>query len=59
DEISIVGSRCGRFQPALHLLMKNGIDVDSLISEQHPLSNGLRAMDRAATSGILKVLLRP
>src|SRR5689334_13556749 len=59
DEISIVGSRCGRFQPALHLLMKNAIDVDSLVSEQHPLSNGVHAMDRAGSSGILKVLLRP
>jgi threonine dehydrogenase-like Zn-dependent dehydrogenase len=59
DEISIVGSRCGRFQPALHLLTKEAIDVDSLISEEHPLSNGLKAMDRANTSGILKVLLRP
>lgn len=59
DEISIVGSRCGRFQPALHLLMKNAIDVDSLISEEHPLSNALHAMNRAATSGILKVLLHP
>jgi threonine dehydrogenase-like Zn-dependent dehydrogenase len=59
DEISIVGSRCGRFQPALHLLAKNAIDVDSLISEQHPLSDGVKAIDRAATGGILKVLLRP
>jgi threonine dehydrogenase-like Zn-dependent dehydrogenase len=59
DEISIVGSRCGRFQPALHLLMKNAIEIDSLISEEHPLSNAIHALDRAATSGILKVLLRP
>ena len=59
DEISIVGSRCGRFQPALHLLTKDAIDVDSLISEEHRLSDGLKAMDRASTSGILKVLLRP
>ena len=59
DEISIIGSRCGRFQPALHLLTKDAIDVDSLISEQHPLSDAVKAMDRANTSGILKVLLRP
>jgi len=59
DEISIVGSRCGRFQPALHLLTKEVIDVDSLISEEHRLSDGLKAMNRANTSGILKVLLRP
>lgn len=46
DEISIVGSRCGRFQPALDLLTRNAIDVDSLISEEHPLSEGVKAMDR-------------
>jgi threonine dehydrogenase-like Zn-dependent dehydrogenase len=59
DEISIVGSRCGRFEPALDLLKKNAIDVDSLISEEHSLSNALKAMTRAKTRGILKVLLRP
>ena len=59
DEISIVGSRCGRFQPALDLLSRNAIDVESLISEEHSLSNALAAMDRARTDGILKVLLRP
>ena len=59
NEISIIGSRCGRFEPALDLLKKNAIDVDSLISEEHPLSNAVRAMTRAKTRGILKVLLRP
>jgi threonine dehydrogenase-like Zn-dependent dehydrogenase len=59
DEISIVGSRCGRFGPALDLLKKDAIDVDSLISEEYPLPNGVHAMRRAATRGILKVLLRP
>jgi len=59
DEISIVGSRCGRFSPALDLLKKDAIDVDSLISEEYPLSNGVHAMRRAATRGVLKVLLRP
>ena len=59
DEISIVGSRCGRFSPALDLLKKDAIDVDSLISEEYPLSNGVLAMRRAATRGVLKVLLRP
>lgn len=59
DEISIVGSRCGRFAPALDLLKKAAIDVDSLISEEYPLSNGVHAMRRAAARGVLKVLLRP
>lgn len=59
DEISIVGSRCGRFTPALDLLKKAAIDVDSLISEEYLLSNGVHAMRRAAARGVLKVLLRP
>ena len=59
DEISIVGSRCGRFAPALDLLKKAAVDVDSLISEEYPLSKGVHAMRRAAAKGILKVLLRP
>lgn len=59
DEISIVGSRCGRFGPALDLLKKAAIDVDSLISEEYSLSEGVHAMHRAGTRGVLKVLLRP
>lgn len=59
DEISVVGSRCGRFPPALDLLRTGAIDVDSLISEEHPLSKGVFAMERAATKGVLKVFLRP
>ena len=59
DEISIVGSRCGRFPPALDLLKKGAIDIDSLISEEYPLARGVHAMERAGRKGILKVFLRP
>jgi threonine dehydrogenase-like Zn-dependent dehydrogenase len=59
DEISIVGSRCGRFTPALDLLKKDAVDVGSLISEEYALSKGVRAMQRAGVKGVLKVLLRP
>jgi threonine dehydrogenase-like Zn-dependent dehydrogenase len=59
DEINIVGSRCGRFAPAIDLLRKGAVDVDSLISEEYRLSDGIHAMDRAAAPGVLKVLLRP
>ncbi len=54
-----MGSRCGRFTPALDLLKKAAVDVDSLISEEYPLSSGVHAMRRAGTRGVLKVLLRP
>ncbi|MDT4965871.1 MAG: hypothetical protein QOJ64_608 [Acidobacteriota bacterium] len=59
DEISVVGSRCGRFAPALDLLRDDRIDVESLISETYPLSDGVRAMQRAGEPGVLKILLRP
>jgi threonine dehydrogenase-like Zn-dependent dehydrogenase len=59
DDISIGGSRCGRFDAALDLLKRNAIDVDSLINEEYPLAKGVHAMKRARTKGILKVLLRP
>jgi threonine dehydrogenase-like Zn-dependent dehydrogenase len=59
DEISVVGSRCGRFAPALELLKAGKIDVESLISEEYKLIDGVRAMSRAAEPGVMKVLLRP
>ena len=59
DEITILGSRCGRFQPALDLLKKGALDIDSLISEEYPLSRGVHAMERAGKKGVLKVFLRP
>lgn len=59
DEISVVGSRCGRFSPALELLKTGKVDVESLVSEELRLTEGLRAMERATEPGVLKVLLRP
>ena len=59
DELRIIGSRCGRLAPALDLLKKGAIDVDSLISEEYPLRDGVLAMERARKKGVLKVLLRP
>ena len=59
DEISVIGSRCGRFRSALKLLKTNAIDVESLISEEFALADGLRAIARAGEPGVLKVLLRP
>ena len=59
DEITVVGSRCGRFAPALELMARDVIDVDSLISDEYPLNAAISAMQRAAEKGVLKVLLRP
>jgi threonine dehydrogenase-like Zn-dependent dehydrogenase len=59
DEISIVGSRCGRFPVALELLRRDAVEVDALVHAEFPLSEGVRALARAAEPGVLKVLLRP
>lgn len=58
NEITLVGSRCGRFEPALDLLSRNLIPVEEMISEQLPLADAPRAFERAAQKGVLKVLLR-
>ncbi len=59
DEISIVGSRCGRFAPALDAMASGRIDPSDLIADEFTLGRGVEAMAAAARSGILKVLLKP
>ncbi len=57
DEIMIVGSRCGRMAPALDLLKSGAVNVEDLIDDEIPLSNGVAAFERASEKGVLKVLL--
>ncbi|MFV0388529.1 MAG: MDR/zinc-dependent alcohol dehydrogenase-like family protein [Pyrinomonadaceae bacterium] len=57
DEISIIGSRCGRFQAALNILESGTLDLKRLISERFSLANGVEAMSKAGTNGVMKVLL--
>lgn len=58
DEITIVGSRCGPFAPALALLASGRVDVRPLIDARFPLADGIAAFAKAAERGVLKVLLR-
>ena len=57
DEISVVGSRCGPFPPALRALETGVVDVRSLVSERVPLARADEALQRAAEPGVLKVLI--
>lgn len=57
NEITLIGSRCGRFQPAMRMLVSGKVRVDSLISERFPLDRAPEGFARAATKGVLKVLL--
>jgi threonine dehydrogenase-like Zn-dependent dehydrogenase len=59
DEITLVGSRCGPFRPALRLLESGLVDLRPMISARFALSDGLAAFEKAAEHGILKVLIYP
>ncbi|MFN0102225.1 MAG: MDR/zinc-dependent alcohol dehydrogenase-like family protein [Bryobacteraceae bacterium] len=56
-EITLVGSRCGRFAPALKLLQQRKIDVQSMIDRRYRLNDARLAFDHAARNGALKILL--
>lgn len=56
-EVTVVGSRCGPFPPALEALAAGRIDVDSLVSERIPLAHAPLALEHAARPGALKILI--
>jgi alcohol dehydrogenase len=57
NEITLLGSRCGRFEVSLPLLQHQIIPVETMIQARFPLSEAPRAFARAAERGTLKVLL--
>jgi len=59
DEVTLVGSRCGPFEPALRLLAQNLVEVTPLIQGHFRLSEGLAAFERAGQRGTLKILIGP
>ena len=59
DEITLVGSRCGPFKPALQLLDTGKINPEPMVAGRYPLNDGLQAIEKAAQPGVLKVLLEP
>jgi threonine dehydrogenase-like Zn-dependent dehydrogenase len=59
NEISVVGSRCGLFPPALRALTDETVAVTPLIDATFPLGDGPAALEHAARRGVRKVLLRP
>lgn len=59
DEISIIGSRCGPFAPALKLLETRTVDPTGLIAGRYPLIKAVEAMEAARQPGMMKILLEP
>ena len=57
NELTLVGSRCGPFAPALRLLAERRVAVEPLIHARYPLTAALAAFDHAVRPGVLKVLV--
>ena len=57
NELTLVGSRCGPFAPALRLLAEGRVDIEPLIQARYPLRDGLAAFEHAGRPGVLKVVL--
>jgi len=57
DEINIIGSRCGPFEPALRLMESKQVDPTVLITNEFKLKDALKAFEHAAEPGVLKVLI--
>jgi threonine dehydrogenase-like Zn-dependent dehydrogenase len=58
NEINIVGSRCGRFAPAIDAIASGRIDPRPLISAMYPLDQAVTALEAAADSRNFKILLK-
>jgi threonine dehydrogenase-like Zn-dependent dehydrogenase len=59
NEITVVGSRCGPFTPALAALQEKSVSVTPLIERIYPLTEGLEAIAHGARRGARKILLQP
>ena len=57
DEVTVVGSRCGLFPPALTALAEGSVAVLPLMEARYPLAEAVEAIAHAARRGALKILL--
>ena len=58
NEFTIIGSRCGVFEPALSLLGQKLIDVEPMITKVFPFDDIVEAFRFAAEPNTIKVLIR-
>ena len=59
DEVTLLGSRCGPFEPALKLLSSGKVNPSPLVEAVYPIEQGVTAFKHAASPGVLKILLKP
>ena len=58
DEITVLGSRCGQFPPALRMLERGAIDFKPLISATYSVDNAIEAFEKNKEKDTLKVLIK-
>lgn len=58
NEITVLGSRCGQFPPALKLLENHKIDFKPFISAVYDVDNALDAFEANKSKETLKILLK-
>ena len=58
DEITVLGSRCGQFRPALRILERHALDFSKLITAVYPVEKSLEAFERNKDKASVKVLIR-
>lgn len=58
NEVTVIGSRCGLFPPALEALAQKSVSVRPLIEKVYPLAEGVEAVAHAGRAGARKILLR-
>ena len=58
NEITVLGSRCGQFKPALRLLEKDRIDFKPLISGIYNVDNAIEAFEKNKEKDTLKILIK-
>lgn len=58
-ELTVIGSRCGPFVPAMRLLQQSAVQVTPLIAQIYPLGDALTAFEHAQQRDVRKILLRP
>lgn len=58
NEITVLGSRCGQFKPALRLLENNRIDFKSFISGIYSVDDAIEAFEKNKDKDTLKVLIK-
>ncbi len=58
NEVTIIGSRCGPFPPAIEAIEKRDIHLQPLITRIFPLEQGVKAFRYAGRKGVLKVIVK-